>query len=1035
MMRRTELWPVVVAVLAVMAVQPLLAATSWEQKSSRRRGGTSTLVTTDLAQLGARLAQHRSAAAKRVLALLPWQTHWRQDRDTPGFIRVPLSTARKSLSTGPQAAPSAMAIEILEAHKDIFRLTTPRDELRHMETIRDKNGHLRVRFSRRQSGIPVWGEDLVVHLNAHGDLLAFNGVYTATPKPGLASVGGRQISAEAALRRAQEDLQIRGEDGQPAAAWWPLLGYTGPTVTDMLQVVASGGYVRVYRVEIRSNVRDRWVYSIDARTGQVLERYNATPWDGPTTALAVDLNGANHTLNAYAVEDSFLLIDATRPMFADVQPDVVGSPRGAIVTLTAGQQDLTRTTRIEHVVSVDNSWSDPVAVSAHINMGIVFDYFLQTHGRLSIDGVGGSMRSIIHVTDEGLPMDNAFWSGTFIAYGDGDVAFDPLAEGLDVAAHEMSHGVIQNTVNLEYRNQSGALNESFADVFGVMVDREDWRLGEDVVKSRGIFPDGSLRNMEDPHNGAAEGRSGWQPAHMNEFRNLPLATDNGGVHINSGIPNRACFLIAQALGREKTESIYYHILSARLINQRGNFDDMRNAAIQAATELYGAAEVGAVEAAFTAVGIVGDAGYVPPERRAPVPGEELILVVSAQPGDRGLYLVKPNLQSPEDITLLTSTAVYDQTGNSVSVSADGSFVLFIDSANNLRLINIDGSDETVLSGTRDWSSISLSPDGQKLAATTTSEDGAIVLFDFEHPEQSRAIPLKRPTTQEGVTTSVVLFADALDWDPAGEFLIYDAFNAIPTGTGDSLSFWDVNLLEPEKEFFVPLLPPQVQGVQLGNPTIARASGRHVVFDRFDSNVDSNEVWVHDLVTGDAGSIVSTGEAIGFPTFSANDEQLLYERRDPFGRTVVARIRLDETRLRAAGAPTDFLVGAQIPNWLVVASEEPDPATSVEEEKSSAIPIPTTFALRGNHPNPFNPTTTIRFQLATAARVSLSIYDVRGARVRQLLSEQRPGGEYEVLWNGTDDSGRAVASGVYLARLQVHSSAETQTRTHRMTLLR
>ena len=157
--------------------------------------------------------------------------------------------------------------------------------------------------------------------------------------------------------------------------------------------------------------------------------------------------------------------------------------------------------------------------------------------------------------------------------------------------------------------------------------------------------------------------------------------------------------------------------------------------------------------------------------------------------------------------------------------------------------------------------------------------------------------------------SVVLFADALDWDPVGEFLLYDAFNAIPKVTGDSLSFWDVNLLEPDKGFIVPLLPPQAEGVQLGNPTIARTSGRLVVFDHFDSRVDSNQVWVYDLVTGDAGAIVSTGSAIGFPTFSPDDSELAYQRRDNLGRTVVARIQLDDSRLQATGEARDFLRGA------------------------------------------------------------------------------------------------------------------------------
>ncbi len=102
-------------------------------------------------------------------------------------------------------------------------------------------------------------------------------------------------------------------------------------------------------------------------------------------------------------------------------------------------------------------------------------------------------------------MDNAFWNGVFMAYGDGNVAFKPLAQALDVAAHEMTHGVIQHTVNLEYRGESGALNESFADVFAAMVDRDDWQLGEDVIKSLGLFPSGALRDMAHPHNGVSRG--------------------------------------------------------------------------------------------------------------------------------------------------------------------------------------------------------------------------------------------------------------------------------------------------------------------------------------------------------------------------------------------------------------------------------------------------------------------------------------------------------------------------------------------------
>lgn len=1029
-----------------------VASDAWRLKASRRSSPgagrvSSQLLTTNLARLSARLIK-RGNASKQVASArrrtgpqaqlhwgLPegWRLQLRSGRQTPAFIdngtARPLRAARRAGNAAQRAAPSAMAVDILAAHRDIFGLQAPGDELRHMETVRSDDGRLRVRFARRVEGIPVWGEDLTVHLDADGELFAFNGVYSATAPAAAAVV----VSGDAARRIATGHLSLHQPVVELSAVMRELLAYAGPTAELMLQPQADGAYRPVWRVDIRPNARDHWVYAVDAVSGVVVERYNATPWQiSRVTASAQDLHGATRQVNAFAVADSFLLIDGSRPMFATVQPDLVRSPRGALVTLTAGQQDLTRTTRVDHVVSTDNNWPDVVAVSAHTNTGTVFDYFLQTHGRLSIDGVGGSMFSIIHVTDDNRPMDNAFWSGTFIAYGDGDQAFLPLAAGLDVAAHEMSHGVIQHTVNLEYRNHSGALNESFADVFGVMVDRDDWQLGEDVVQSTAFFPSGALRDMADPHNGNQTGGSSWQPAHMDEFRELPLSVDNGGVHINSGIPNRACFLLAEAIGRDKTEQIYYRILDARLINQRGNFIDMRNAARQAAGELFGADEIAAVEAAFDAVGIIGDVGYEAPAGRAPLPGEQRILVVSAQANDRGLYLVKPDLQSDDDITLLTSTPVLDQTGNSVTVAADGSFVLFIDAANNLRAINIDGSDETVVSDTRDWGSISLSPDGTQLAATTTFEDGSIVILDLEVAERSRVIPLRRPTTQQGVSTSVVLFADALDWDPSGEFLLYDAFNAIPRASGDSLSFWDVNLLEPEEGFIVPLLPPQAEGVQLGNPTMARSSGRHVVFDRFDSAADSNEIWVFDLVTGRSGRIVSTGAAIGFPTFSPDDSELAFERRDRFGRTVVHRIRLSESRLQAVGEERLFLTGAQIPNWFVLADD--DPATAVEENQDD--PAPTTSALLGNYPNPFNPVTAIRFQLAHTGMTDLAVYDVRGALVAHLVRQDLAAGSHEVRWNGRDGQGRPVASGVYFARLRVPGPRGAQfDETRRMMLIR
>lgn len=1016
------------AAFLLLASVPGWAADGWERKSQGRRPGRSELTPQDLSAISQRLAGQAVRAAQRPAARLSdagegWAVHIRPEQGTPGFISVPRSAARRAPARSTRA-PSALALDVLQERAQLFGLQQPRDELRHMETVRDVGDLLRVRFSRRVEGVPVWGEDLVLHLDHGGQLVAFNGVYSASREAPLDEV---TVTESEAIATAVDDLrQDHAIPGLPAALE-RLLEYDGPTAELMLRRDDIGDLHPVWRVAVRPNWRDHWIYAIDGLDGSVVERYNATPSDGPESTSAVGLSGLPQTLNTYAVADSFLMLDASRSIFAPAQPDLLNDPRGALVTLTAGNRDLTRGTQIRNIVSRDNTWDDPVAVSAHTNMGIVFDYFLQTHGRQSIDGVGGSLFSVIHVTDDGQPMDNAFWNGVFMAYGDGGQAFAPLAGGLDVAAHEMTHGVIQHTVNLEYRNQSGALNESFADVFGVMVDRDDWQMGEDVVRSRTIFGSGVLRDMENPNNGVPQGAPGWQPAHTAEFRDLPLSTDNGGVHINSGIPNRACFLLAEAIGRERTEQIYYRVLASRLINQRGNFIDMRNAAAQAARELFGEAEVAAVEEAFRAVGIVGGDGYQVPQRAPVVPGEELVLVVSEQGSDRGLYRLPPDATEVDELTRLTTTPVLDFGGNTVSVAANGSFVMFVDAGNNLRIINIDGTDEQVISSTREWQSISLSPDGKRLAATTVFQDATLVIFDLEQPDRSKVIELTRPTTQQGISTGDVQFADALDWDPGGEFLLYDALNVLERASGETLEFWDVNLLEPESELILPLFPPQAEGVTLGNPTIARNSARHVVFDRLDT-LGNISVWVFDLVTGESGQIVRTRD-IGFPKFSPDDSELIYETRDSAGRRLLSRISLSEDRLSPVGDERPFLTNAQIPNWFIVAD---DPPTSAE---TSTEATPAKHALRSIYPNPFNPATTISYELSAPGHTQITVYDIRGARVTTLVEAERSAGTHSVGWNGLDADGRRVASGVYLVRLQVRGPQTQFEQTRRITLLR
>lgn len=243
----------------------------------------------------------------------------------------------------------------------------------------------------------------------------------------------------------------------------------------------------------------------------------------PATATAQDLFNINRTINVFQESGTFYLIDASRPMFNAGLSQFPNDAQGVIWTLDANNtypqnNDFDYT----QITSSNNSWNNKNAVSAHYNGGKAFEYFSQTHNRNSINGQGGNIISLIRVSDEnGNDFDNAFWNGAAMFYGNGNQAFNAsLAKGLDVAGHEMSHGVIQATANLVYQKQSGALNESFADIFGAMIDRDDWFIGEDIANPS-VFPTGRMRDMSDPNNGGNSSNFYWQPKHMNEFKDLP----------------------------------------------------------------------------------------------------------------------------------------------------------------------------------------------------------------------------------------------------------------------------------------------------------------------------------------------------------------------------------------------------------------------------------------------------------------------------------------------------------------------------------
>ncbi|MGR9086316.1 MAG: M4 family metallopeptidase [Gammaproteobacteria bacterium] len=258
--------------------------------------------------------------------------------------------------------------------------------------------------------------------------------------------------------------------------------------------------------------------------------------------------------------------------------------------------------------------SQDIAVNeAYDGAGATYDLFHEVYERNSIDDQGLRIDSTVHY---GRQYDNAFWNGSQMVYGDGDGRlFNRFTISVDVIGHELTHGVVQFEAGLIYRNESGALNESFADVFGSLVkqrtlnqtvDQADWLIGAGLL-APGVSGEG-LRSLKAPGTAYDDPMLGRdpQPAHYNDrFRG---AQDNGGVHINSGIPNRAFYLAATEIGGfawEKAGRIWYVALRD-FLRSRSNFRRAAVVTIAVAGELYGqgSAEQAAVSNAWQSVGVI-----------------------------------------------------------------------------------------------------------------------------------------------------------------------------------------------------------------------------------------------------------------------------------------------------------------------------------------------------------------------------------------------------------------------------------------------
>jgi Zn-dependent metalloprotease len=297
-----------------------------------------------------------------------------------------------------------------------------------------------------------------------------------------------------------------------------------------------------------------------------------------------------------AVDSTFRSMRATACAFGTPPPAVVEEPAVKQRTIYNGrnQQQLPGA-----IVATEKNPpaanADPAIVEAFTGLGATWDFYFDVFDRQSIDDEGMSLNATVHY---GSRYNNAFWNGQQMVFGDGDgKLFNRFTIALDVIGHELTHGVTEDEAQLQYMFQAGALNESMSDVFGSLVKQKknrdtarkaDWLIGAGLFTS--AVNGKALRSIKAPGTAYSDPVLGDdpQPDHMSKYVNT--YDDNGGVHINSGIPNRAFYLAAYAFDGfawEKAGRIWYQTLRDSALRPNTGFKRFAGLTVATAGRLYG----------------------------------------------------------------------------------------------------------------------------------------------------------------------------------------------------------------------------------------------------------------------------------------------------------------------------------------------------------------------------------------------------------------------------------------------------------------
>ncbi|ABS20868.1 M4 family metallopeptidase [Bacillus cytotoxicus] len=521
---------------------------------------------------------------------------------SPEFVAGDLTGA-----TGKKA--ESVVFDYLNAAKGDYKLgnKNAEDSFKIKEVKKDSvTDSTVVRMQQVFEGTPVWGSTQVAHVSKDGSLKVLSGTVVPDLDKKEKLRNTNKIEEKKAIAIAEQDLGLKPKyEVEPKAH---------------LHVYQNGDettYAYVVNLNFLDPQPGNYYYFIEAESGKVLNKYNTL--DHVTEESKVPVN------QEFTKQEKGAIKPVTGTNAVGTGTGVLGDKKSINTTLSGSTYYLQDNTRGAQIFTydaknrsslpgtlwadVDNAFHakyDAAAVDAHYYAGVTYDYYKNTFNRNSINDAGAALKSTVHY---GSNYNNAFWNGSQMVYGDGDgVTFTSLSGGIDVIGHELTHAVTEYSSNLIYQYESGALNEAISDIFGTLVEyydnrNPDWEIGEDIY-TPGKAGD-ALRSMSDP-------TKYGDPDHYS--KRYTGSGDNGGVHTNSGIINKAAYLLANGgthygvtvngIGKDKVGAIYYRA-NTQYFTQSTTFSQARAGLVQAAADLYGAnsAEVTAVKQSYDAVGV------------------------------------------------------------------------------------------------------------------------------------------------------------------------------------------------------------------------------------------------------------------------------------------------------------------------------------------------------------------------------------------------------------------------------------------------